>query len=145
MAITEYPAEKLDTIEFVVIFTRYQNKWVYCWHKYRQSFEHPAGHVEANETPLEAAKRELFEETGIRDCDIIPLWDYTYIWENSKGSNNGRVFYAKVNSLGSLPESEMERIEFFDTVPENYTYNREDEIRDIEKVERILKFEISCI
>ena len=47
MAITEYPAEKLDTIEFVVIFTRYQNKWVYCWHKYRQSFEHPAGHVEA--------------------------------------------------------------------------------------------------
>ena len=145
MAMIEYLAEKLDNIGFVVIFTRYQQKWVYCWHKRRQSFEHPAGHVESNETPLEAAKRELFEETGITDCRIIPLWDYTYIWENGKGCNNGRVFYAKVNSLGNLPESEMERIEFFDTVPENYTYNREDEIKDIEKVERLLKFEISYI
>ncbi len=138
MAITEYPAGKLNNIGFVVIFTRYQKKWVYCWHRHRQSFEHPAGHVELNEIPIEAAKRELFEETGIKDCNIIPLWDYEYIWGNGQGSNNGRVFYAEVNSLGKLPESEMERIEFFDTVPENYTYNREDEIRDIEKIENYL-------
>lgn len=139
MAMTEYPAGTLDNIGFVVIFTRYQGKWVYCWHRHRKSFEHPAGHVEPDEIPVEAAKRELFEETGIKDCKLIPLWDYEYIWENGQGRNNGRVFYAEVNSLGSLPESEMERIEFFDTVPENYTYNREDEIRDIGKVEEMLK------
>lgn len=139
MAMTEYPVGRLDDIGFVVIFTRFQGKWVYCWHKKRKSYEHPAGHVEANETPMEAAKRELLEETGIEDCRIIPLWDYEYIWENAEGSNNGRVFYAEVNSVGVLPESEMERIEFFDTVPENYTYNRDDELKDIEKVEKMLK------
>ena len=139
MAMIEYPARRLDNIGFVAIFTRYQSKWVYCWHTYRKSYEHPGGHVEAGETPMEAAKRELYEETGIEDCKLIPLWDYEYIWENGEGRNNGRVFYAEVNSLGKLPESEMERIELFDTVPENYTYNREDEIKDIHKIEKMLK------
>lgn len=105
----------------------------------RESFEHPAGHVEKNELPLHAAKRELYEETGITDCDIIPLWDYEYIWENDKGGNTGRVYLAIAHSLGSMPESEMDRIEFFDSVPDNYTYNREDEIRDLIMVEKILK------
>ncbi len=139
MAMTEYPAGRLDNIGFVAIFTRYQGKWVYCWRKRRESYEHPAGHVEPNETPMEAAKRELFEETGIKDCRIIPLWDYEYIWDNGAGSNNGRVFYAEVNSLGVLLESEMDHIRLFDTVPENYTYNRDDELADIEKIEKILK------
>lgn len=139
MAMTEYPVGRLDNIGFVVIFTRYQRKWVYCWHKRRESYEHPGGHVEPNETPMQAAKRELFEETGIKDCTIIPCWDYEFIWENGAGSNNGRVFYAEANSLGELPKSEMDRIEFFDTVPENYTYNREDELKDIEKIEKMLR------
>ena len=67
MAKIEYPAGWLQDIEFVIIFTRYQDKWVYCWHKYRKSYEHPGGHVESGETPMEAAKRELFEETGIKE------------------------------------------------------------------------------
>ena len=47
MAKKNYNLGQLDNIEFVVIFTRYQDKWVYSWHKKRQSFEHPGGHVEA--------------------------------------------------------------------------------------------------
>ena len=139
MAMTEFPVGRLDNIAFVAIFTRYQGKWVYCWHKKRESYEHPAGHVEVNETPLEAARRELYEETGIRDCKMIPLWDYEYIWESGEGRNNGRIFFAEVNALGELPESEMDRRELFDTVPENYTYNREDELNDIAKIEKTLE------
>lgn len=139
MSMTEFPAGRLDNIEFVAIFTRYQGKWVYCWHKHRESYEHPGGHVEQGETPLHAAKRELYEETGIRDCRILPLWDYEFIWEDGKGRNNGRVFYAEVFSLGEMPESEMDRIEFFDTVPENYTYNRADEIKDIANIDKMLR------
>ncbi len=139
MSMTNYIVGSLDKIEFVVIFTRYGDKWVYCWHKKRESFEHPAGHVEVNESPLQAAKRELYEETGITDCDIIPLWDYEYIWEGGKGRNNGRVYLAIAHSLGTIPESEMDRIEFFDSVPDNYTYKREDEIRDLVMVEKIWK------
>lgn len=136
---TDYPAGRLEQIDFVVIFTRYQRKWVYCWHRHRGSFEHPGGHVEAHETAMEAAKRELYEETGITDARLLPLWDYKYVWEDGQGSNTGRVYYAEVNSLGELPESEMERIELFDSVPENYTYDRDEEMQDLETVDRMLR------
>lgn len=139
MAKKNYLAGQLDNIEFVVIFTKYQDKWVYCWHKKRESYEHPGGHVEKGETPLAAAKRELYEETGITDCDIIPLWDYEFIWDNGAGKNNGRVYIALVHSFGELPESEMDRIELFDTVPENYTYSVEEEERDLQFIEKMLK------
>ncbi len=139
MAKTNFFAGTLDRIEFVVIFTKYKDKWVYCWHKKRESYEHPGGHVEANETPMQAAKRELYEETGITDCEIIPMWDYEFIWEDNKGQNNGRVYLAIAHSLGSLPESEMDRIELFDEVPDNYTYDREEEIRDLINIEKMWK------
>lgn len=137
MAKTNYFAGFLDDIAFVVIFTKYEDKWVYCWHKKRESYEHPGGHVEKGETPLQAAKRELYEETGITDCEIIPLWDYAFVWENGQGQNNGRVYLAIAHSLGELPASEMDRIELFDEVPQNYTYDREEEKNDLINVEKI--------
>lgn len=137
MAKTNYFAGFLDDIAFVVIFTKYKDKWVYCWHKKRESYEHPGGHVEKGETPLQAAKRELYEETGITDCEIIPLWDYAFVWENGQGQNNGRVYLAIAHSLGELPASEMDRIELFDEVPQNYTYDRKEERNDLINVERI--------
>lgn len=137
MAKSNYIAGLLNNIEFVVIFTKYNDKWVYCWHKKRESWEHSGGHVEKDETPLQAAKRELFEETGITDCNIIPLWDYEFIWENNQGRNNGRVYLAIAHSLGKLPECEMSRIELFDDVPPNYTYDRDAEKNDLIMVEKI--------
>lgn len=136
---TNYPPGWLPNIRFVVIFANYQGKWVYCFHKYRGSFEHPGGHVEPGETPMQAARRELYEETGITDCRIMPLWDYEQIWEDGTGKNNGRVFYAEVRSLGELPESEMARIELFDSVPENYTYDSEEEMQDLKRIENMLQ------
>ncbi len=136
---TDYPAGRLEHIDFVVIFTRYQGRWVYCWHRRRESFEHPGGHVEPHETAMEAARRELFEETGISDASLLPLWDYEYVWEDGRGSNTGRVYYADVHSLGELPESEMDYIKLFAEVPENYTYDRDEEKRDLETVERMLR------
>lgn len=136
---TNFLPGTLDNITFVVIFTQYKGKWVLCWHKKRESWEKPGGHVETGEAALQAAKRELYEETGITDCDIIPLWDYTQIWGDGIHQNNGRVYFANAHSLGSLPESEMGKIELFETVPENFTYNREEALQEYEKVEKILK------
>ena len=136
---TNYPAGWLTDIGFVVIFANYQGKWVYSWHKRRGSFEHPGGHVEQGETAMEAARRELYEETGITDCDMMPLWDYEQRWGDGVGKSNGRVFYAKVRSLGTMTESEMSHIELFESVPENYTYDSEEEARDLERIGSILQ------
>lgn len=138
MSKQNFPAGQLDNIEFVVIFARYRGKWVYSWHKKRKSYEHPGGHVEKGEGPLEAAKRELYEETGITDCSLTPLWDYTQIWDDGIHQNNGRVYYAEVYSLGTLPESEMEKIEFFDNVPDNYTYDRVEDRNNLDMTEKII-------
>ena len=135
---TNYPAGWLSDIRFVVIFANYQDKWVYCWHKRRASFEHPGGHVEPGESPMQAARRELYEESGIQDCKLMPLWDYEQIWEDGTGKNNGRVYLAQVHSLGELPESEMSRIQLFESVPENYTYDPEEEALDLERIGKML-------
>ena len=41
-----------------------------------ETWETQGGHIEAGEQPLDAAKRELFEESGAVDFDIQPLCDY---------------------------------------------------------------------
>lgn len=62
------------------------------------------------------AKRELFEESGIKDADICPVCDY---WGfDSQSCSNGMVFLAVVHTLGELPESEMKETRIFDTLPD---------------------------
>ena len=41
-------------------------------HKERDTWESPGGHIDEGETPLEAAERELYEETGAIDFDFKP-------------------------------------------------------------------------
>ena len=41
------------------------------WHKKLKTWLPPGGHIEKNETPWEAAKREIFEETGIINPEVI--------------------------------------------------------------------------
>lgn len=73
-----------------------------------------------NYTPYDAAKRELYEESGAIDFEIIPVFDY-WVGDEDKFSN-GMVFYGRIKELGDIPNSEMEEIGFFDSLPENLTY-----------------------
>ena len=45
--------------KFAVIVSKYQNKWIFCKHKQRTTWEIPGGHRELGETINEAAKREF--------------------------------------------------------------------------------------
>lgn len=129
MKCTVYTLGELKRYLYVVTFVRYKHQWVICKHKNRTTWETSGGHIEMNETPLEAAKRELYEETGAIDFDIIPVCDYSAGDETDEPHEtdeitwtNGQVFLANVRKIGPLPESEMERIDFFDAFPKNLTY-----------------------
>jgi len=126
MKCTRYDIGFLGDYKYVVIFAVYDGKWILCKHKKRETWETSGGHIESGETPLEAARRELYEETGALEFDIEPLCDYWACDEPHETRNitwaNGAVFLARVHLLGGLPEYEMERIGLFDALPPNLTY-----------------------
>jgi 8-oxo-dGTP diphosphatase len=100
----------------VVLVSQYNGKWVYCRHKERNTWEIPGGHIEEGESWLEAAKRELYEETGATDAEIEPICVYSI-------SKYGLLCYAKINKLEELPkEYEIKEVAFFDNEPEELTY-----------------------
>ena len=99
----------------VICVSEYNGKWVYSKHRERGTWEIPGGHIEKGETWLQAAKRELYEETGAVDVEITPTCLY-------KISTYGILCYAKIKKFEKLPDSEMEEIGLFDQEPENLTY-----------------------
>ncbi|GHU87746.1 DNA mismatch repair protein MutT [Spirochaetia bacterium] len=126
MKCTVYGLGTLKQYKYVVTFARYNGKWIICKHKNRNTWETSGGHIEQGETPLDAAKRELFEETGAVDFEIQNVCDYWACAEPHETADitwsNGQVFLAQVKKLGPLPESEMEKIDLFDAFPQNLTY-----------------------
>ena len=64
-------------LRFAVIVARYRGRWVMCRHIDRETYECPGGHRESGETVLEAARRELYEETGATDYELIPVSIYS--------------------------------------------------------------------
>lgn len=115
-----YPLHSLQDYRFVVVCSHYQGKWVLSRHKKRDTWETQGGHVEPGESPMDAARRELFEESGIKDAEITPVCDYCGY--NTLSCSNGLVFLAEVHALGDLPESEMKEIKLFDALPAALTY-----------------------
>ena len=66
-----------ELLKFAVIFAKTQNKYVFCKHRDRDSWEVPGGHRENGENIMETAKRELYEETGALKFDIEPICIYS--------------------------------------------------------------------
>jgi len=120
-----YPFGTLGDYIYADIISFHNGKWIFSKHKKRTTWEPQGGHIEKGETPLEAAKRELFEESGAVDFDIEPLCDY-WISGTLNGveiMGHGQVFLANVRTFADMPSrSEMEKICLFDSPPSNLTY-----------------------
>ncbi len=117
---TIHPIGMLEPYKYVVICSRYQGKWLLSRHRQRVTWETQGGHIEAGETPMQAARRELFEESGVEKAELFPVCDY-HGYDHLSNSN-GMVFLAVIHALGTLPESEMQEIGLFEELPENLTY-----------------------
>lgn len=117
---TIHPLNTLGSYKYVVVCTWYNGQWILSRHKKRDTWETQGGHIEAGETPLDAARRELKEESGIEKAKIYPICDYDGY--NHLTHANGMVFLAVAEELGALPDSEMKEIQCFEMLPENLTY-----------------------
>lgn len=117
-----YETGSLGTYKYVVILSEYQGKILLSRHKNRMTWETQGGHIEAGETPLEAAKRELYEESGASEFTIRAVCDYWAGDEATEQGASGMVFQAEITALSELPESEMTEVRTFDRLPENLTY-----------------------
>ena len=120
-----FPFGTLGDYIRVDIISFHNDKWIFSNHKERTTWEPQGGHIEKGETPLEAAKRELFEESGAVDFEIEPLFDYRAcgIIKGVSITGHGQVFLANVRTFADIPgQSEMERICLFDSPPPNQTY-----------------------
>jgi len=105
---------------YVVVFSRYKDKWLYCRIKDSDAYGNAGGHIEHGETPLDAAKRELFEETGAVNYDITPIFDYSVYIPNARSC--GQVFLAHIHELGDLPDFEIDEVRLFDTIPDKLRF-----------------------
>ena len=114
-----YPLGSFERYPYVVILSRMEGKFLLSRHKQRTTWEFQGGHIEQGETPLQAAKRELFEESGAAAFEIEPLWAGS---EDGKSGACGVVFTAEIQKLGPLPESEMAETRLFESLPEQMTY-----------------------
>ena len=110
-----YPANALHSPKYVVVLSEYRGALLLSRHARRTTWETQGGHIEAGETPLDAAKRELFEESGAVCYDITYAFDYRA--GDDDGYADGAVFLAQIHTLGPIPDSEMDEVRSFDTIP----------------------------
>ncbi len=107
-------------LKYAVIVSKHNNQWVFCKHKERITYECPGGRREQDETILDTAKRELYEETGAIEYTLTNICVYSVQHDNIESF--GMLYYSDIKSLGDLPDFEIEKIQFFDELPSQWTY-----------------------
>lgn len=126
MKVNFYDTVDDKLLKFAVVISKFEEKWVYCRHKERDTYEIPGGHREKNEDIVSTAKRELYEETGALEFELKPVCAYSVTGKNRVNENGketyGMLFFAEIKSFEKELHSEMECISFFAEMPTKLTY-----------------------
>jgi len=111
-----------DQLVYAVSVALFDGQYVFVRHRLRDTWECPGGHIEPGESPLEAARRELWEETGAHTDIIEPVCIYRVDADGTPGKY-GLLCRAQISHPGPLPEgSEMAEVRLFSVPPGNWTY-----------------------
>ncbi|NEU60446.1 NUDIX domain-containing protein [Paenibacillus sp. ALJ109b] len=106
-------------IQYVIMVTQFQEKYVIIHNLKRQGWEFPGGNREPDESVLRAAERELFEETGALRFMLEPFGIY------QMNGTFGMVYYANITKFRALslePNSEIGAMKMVDTLPEGMNF-----------------------
>lgn len=117
-----HPPGTLGGLKYVVVLSRCGGRILLSRHRARTTWETQGGHIEPGETPEQAARRELYEESGAVRYAMTALCDYWAGDEQTGVGASGRVFTAEIEELGPLPESEIAEVRLFDALPDELTY-----------------------
>jgi 8-oxo-dGTP diphosphatase len=106
---------------YSVISAKYADKWIFVRHRKRSTWEIAGGHIEEGETSYEAACRELKEETGAVNFNIVCIATYSVNKDGETGW--GRLYFAEILELGPIADvSEIAEIRLLDQFPDNNTH-----------------------
>ena len=108
-------------LTYSVITARYRGKWIFVRHSDRETFEIPGGHIEEGESSDEAARRELYEETGALSFSLHCVATYSVTADLTTGW--GRLYFADVYEIGPVNDrSEIEELIYLSELPVRLTY-----------------------
>jgi ADP-ribose diphosphatase len=114
---------RIEAPEFVLIYARSQEGKVLVERQYKHGLgkvttTFPAGFVDPGEQPINAAKRELLEETGFR----AKTWKHmgSFVLDGTRHSGKAHCFIAEdIKHVSTPKQDDMEELEvFFMTVDE---------------------------
>ena len=111
-------------LKFAVIIAKSDDKWVFCKHQKRNTYEIPGGHREPGELIDDTAKRELYEETGATDYVLKRICVYSVTApDNFNGEETfGKLYFADIFSFEKELHSEIEKIMITDRLINDWTY-----------------------
>lgn len=110
-----------ECLQFAVIVSVFQGQYVFCKHKDRDTWEIPGGHREPGESIVDAARRELYEETGALEYVLKPVCVYAVTTSDARESL-GMLFFADIKRFEAELRHEIEKIALMDRPPQKWTY-----------------------
>ena len=108
--------------KYAVIIARQEGRMLWCRHQARSTWEIPGGHIEPGKTAIEAAARELREETSATDFTLTPVCWYSAYREGNVPHSTGILCVAEVTAREPELHSEIAEVQAFDDMPDHLTY-----------------------